>query len=112
MKRNKNRKSWRKDKFGMNIYVCRLKKVSKPKSNSSKREQISPKRHLHLLVKKDKNKVLELLRPGTFANLDTQPNDLPPFQVINCKGGRCLVRQQAWGKYVHWEVEHHRLKSA
>ena len=86
--------------------------MSKTKSNSSNRGPIPPKRHLHLLVQNDKNKVLELLHPGSFAKLDTQPNDLPPFQVINCKGGRCLVRQQAWGKYVHWEVEHHRLKSA
>ncbi len=56
--------------------------------------------------------VLELLPPGSFAKITDQPNDLPPFQVINCKGGRCWVRQQAWGRNVHWEVEHHRLKSA
>ena len=50
--------------------------------------------------------------PGSFAKFANQPNDFPPFQVIDCKGGRCRVRQQAWGRYVHWEVEHNRLKSA
>ncbi len=70
------------------------------------------KRNLNVLKNNEQNNVLELLPPGSFAKLDSQPNDLPPFQVINCKGGRCLVRQQTWGKYVHWEVEHHRLKSA
>ncbi|WP_143703393.1 hypothetical protein [Prochlorococcus marinus] len=65
------------------------------------------------MVSKNKNaEILDLLPPGSFAKLKNQPNDLPPFQVINCKGGRCLVRQQSWGKYVHWEVDHHRLKSA
>ena len=56
--------------------------------------------------------ILELLAPGSFATIENQPNDLPPFQVINCKGGRCWVRQQSWGRFVHWEVPHHRLKSA
>ena len=56
--------------------------------------------------------VVELLQPGSFVKLDNQPNDLPPFQIINCKGGRCLVRQQSWGKHVQWEVDHNRLKSA
>ena len=69
-------------------------------------------RKLRLIKNSNDSKVLQLLRPGSFAKLDDQPNDLPPFQVINCKGGRCLVRQQSWGKYIHWEVEHHRLKSA
>ncbi|MDP6833886.1 MAG: hypothetical protein QGG94_01860 [Prochlorococcaceae cyanobacterium ETNP1_MAG_9] len=69
-------------------------------------------RRLHLVPPIKKNNVLELLPPGSFAKLDNQPNDLPPFQVINCKGGRCLVRQQSWGRCVHWEVEHCRLKSA
>ncbi len=69
-------------------------------------------RLLKLVAPKNTHEILDLLPPGSFAKLDNQPNDLPPFQVINCKGGRCLVRQQAWGKYVHWEVEHHRLKSA
>jgi hypothetical protein len=32
--------------------------------------------------------------------------------VIHCRGGRCLVRQQAWGQHVQWEVEHQRLHSA
>ena len=56
--------------------------------------------------------VLELLPPGSFATLDNQPSDLPPFQVIECRGGRCLIRQQAWGRHVQWEVEHQRLHSA
>ncbi|WP_320666949.1 hypothetical protein [Prochlorococcus sp. MIT 1307] len=56
--------------------------------------------------------MLDLLAPGSFAKLENQPNDLPPFQVINCKGGRCWVRQQSWGRHVQWEVEHCRLKSA
>ena len=53
--------------------------------------------------------VLELLRPGSFVRLLDQPNDLPPFQLIHCRGGRCWVRQQAWGPFVHWEVAHRRL---
>ena len=57
-------------------------------------------------------KVVPLLRPGTFVTLENQPEDLPPFQLIQCRGGRCWVRQQAWGQYVHWEVEHDRLRAA
>ena len=53
--------------------------------------------------------VLELLRPGTFVRLRNQPTDLPPFQLIACRGGRCWVRQQAWGRLVQWEVEHRKL---
>ena len=68
--------------------------------------------HGHLTAKMQTGEVLELPHPGSFAKLENQPNDLPPFQVIDCKGGRCRVRQQAWGRYVHWEVEHNRLKSA
>ncbi len=86
--------------------------LAKIPSNSSNMEKIPKKRFLNLVQRHEGAKVLDLLPPGSFAKLDTQPNDLPPFQVINCKGGRCLVRQQSWGKYVHWEVEHHRLKSA
>ncbi|MEJ6584798.1 MAG: hypothetical protein QNK79_01015 [Synechococcus sp. ArSW.bin.68] len=58
------------------------------------------------------NRVLELLTPGSFVTLDNHPTDLPPFQVIECRGGLCWVRQQAWGKNVQWEVEHRRLTSA
>jgi hypothetical protein len=58
------------------------------------------------------SKVVPLLRPGTFVTLENQPADLPPFQLIQCRGGRCWVRQQAWGQYVHWEVEHERLRAA
>jgi hypothetical protein len=32
--------------------------------------------------------------------------------VIECRGGLCWVRQQAWGQNVQWEVEHRRLTSA
>jgi hypothetical protein len=53
--------------------------------------------------------VLELLRPGSFVRLLDQPSDLPPFQLIHCRGGRCWVRQQSWGPFVHWEVAHRRL---
>ena len=56
--------------------------------------------------------VLELLYPGSFVKLRNQPSDLPPFQLIQCRGGRCWVRQQAWGQQVHWEVEHRRLTTA
>lgn len=56
--------------------------------------------------------VLELLQPGAFVRLRNQPTDLPPFQVIHCRGGRCWVRQQAWGPLVHWEVEHRSLRPA
>ena len=56
--------------------------------------------------------MVPLLRPGTFVTLDNQPADLPPFQLIQCRGGRCWVRQQAWGQFVQWEVEHERLRAA
>ena len=64
------------------------------------------------LIEGESRNVLEILPPGSFANLENHPNDMPPFQVIHCKGGRCWIRQQAWGKYVQWEVEHHKLKAA
>ena len=56
--------------------------------------------------------VLELLRPGSFVKLRNQPSDLPPFQLIQCRGGRCWVRQQAWGSLVQWEVAHTHLTAA
>ncbi len=74
--------------------------------------EVTIKTPLNLVASIEKTNVLELLPPGSFATIDNQPNDLPPFQVIHCKGGRCWVRQQSWGKFVHWEVPHHRLKSA
>jgi hypothetical protein len=55
--------------------------------------------------------VVELLRPGSFVRLRNQPADLPPFQLIQCRGGRCWVRQQAWGTLVQWEVAHQQLTS-
>tara|TARA_B100001250_G_C19172040_1_gene517115 strand:- start:187 stop:447 length:261 start_codon:yes stop_codon:yes gene_type:complete len=66
----------------------------------------------HVLEGNKRPNLLELLRPGAFVRLENHPNDLPPFQLISCRGGRCLVRQQTWGEYIHWEVEHHRLESA
>ncbi len=80
--------------------------------NRSKCLQSTKQKRLRLLKNEAKDKILELLPPGSFAKLDDQPIDLPPFQIINCKAGRCLVRQQSWGQYVHWEVEHYKLKSA
>ncbi|MFM7236335.1 MAG: hypothetical protein ACKOYK_06135 [Cyanobium sp.] len=56
--------------------------------------------------------VLELLRPGTFVRLHDHPDDLPPFQLIHCRGGRCWVRQQSWGTLLHLEVAHRRLTAA
>jgi len=56
--------------------------------------------------------VIELLRPGSFVRLRNQPSDLPPFLLIHCRGGRCWVRQQSWGSWVHWEVAHRQLTQA
>ena len=56
--------------------------------------------------------VVELLRPGSFVRLYNQPRDLPPFQVIQCRGGRCWVRQQSWGQLVQWEVAHQQISTA
>lgn len=53
--------------------------------------------------------VLDLLQPGSFVKLRNQPRDLPPFELIRCRGGRCWVRQQAWGGAVQWEVSHRQL---
>jgi hypothetical protein len=55
---------------------------------------------------------VELLQPGSFVRLRDHPDDLPPFQLISCQGGRCWVRQQAWGTLVQWEVAHRRLTAA
>ncbi len=76
------------------------------------RSKKNNRRHLKILPRKHVGNHFELLYPGSFVKLENQPNDLPPFQLIACHGGRCLVRQQTWGKYIHWEVEHRRLKSA
>ena len=81
-----------------------------PRSHRPARNQAEQARHP--LTIESGQKVFELLPPGSFATLDNHPSDLPPFQVIHCRGGRCLVRQQAWGKHVQWEVEHQRLHSA
>ncbi|WP_320673964.1 hypothetical protein [Prochlorococcus sp. MIT 1341] len=84
----------------------------KPNKPSQQRKKQKGRKNLYGLYIAKSKKVLELLQPGCFVTLDNQPSDLPPFEVINCKGGRCWVRQQAWGQCVHWEVEHYRLKSA
>jgi hypothetical protein len=52
----------------------------------------------------------EALIPGSFVTLRNQPPDLPPFQLIHCRGGRCWVRQQSWGAMVQWEVAHRQLR--
>ena len=59
-----------------------------------------------------RGQVVALLHPGSFVVLHDHPDDLPPFQLIQCQGGRCWVRQQAWGRGVHWEVPHRRLLPA
>jgi hypothetical protein len=56
--------------------------------------------------------VFELLRPGSFVRLHDHPDDLPPFQLIHCRGGRCWVRQQSWGTLLHLEVAHRKLTAA
>jgi hypothetical protein len=56
--------------------------------------------------------VIELLRPGSFVRFHDHPEDLPPFQVIHCRGGRCWVRQQSWGTLLHLEVPHRQLTAA
>jgi len=78
---------------------------------SSRPTDMSAKQPPHRRCHNNSN-VLELLHPGTFVRIDNHPNDLPPFQVIECSGGFCLVRQQSWGQHVQWEVEHRRLRSA
>ncbi len=88
-----------------------LKDLSNKRTKTSQKKKISSNRFLHIVPKRPSAKILELFQPGSFVLLKNQPIDLPPFQLISCKGGTCLVRQQAWGKYIHWEVEHHRLKS-
>ncbi|QNI69818.1 hypothetical protein [Cyanobium sp. NS01] len=54
--------------------------------------------------------LIEALSPGSFVTLRNQPPDLPPFQLIQCRGGRCWVRQQSWGAMVQWEVAHRQLR--
>jgi hypothetical protein len=48
--------------------------------------------------------LVEILPPGSFVRLRNHPEDLPPFQLLQCRGGRCWVRQQSWGTLVQWEV--------
>ena len=55
--------------------------------------------------------VLQLLRPGSFVLLSDHPTDLPPFELLHCRGGSCWIRQQAWGKLIQLEVPHHRISS-
>ncbi len=86
--------------------------MSKKLKESIDSKEINEKRSQNLISMVNPNNILELLPPGSFATIKNQPNDLPPFQIINCKGGKCLVRQQSWGRHVQWEVPHHRLKSA
>ncbi len=86
--------------------------MSKKLRQTTKDDEFSFNSHFHIRSNLRTGEILELLPPGSFAKLENQPNDLPPFQVIDCKGGRCRVRQQSWGRYIHWEVEHNRLKSA
>jgi|688.fasta_scaffold210303_2 hypothetical protein len=66
----------------------------------------------HAAPSQDGVTVVQLLRPGSFVRLRNQPADLPPFQLIQCRGGRCWVRQQTWGALVQWEVAHQHLTSA
>jgi hypothetical protein len=54
-------------------------------------------------------KLVEILTPGTFVRLRNHPEDLPPFQLLQCHGGRCWVRQQSWGRLVQWEVSRRSL---
>ena len=86
--------------------------MSKKLRQTTNKDEFSLHSHFNIRSNVKTGEVLELLQPGSFAKLENQPNDLPPFQVIDCKGGRCRVRQQSWGRYIHWEVEHNRLKSA
>ncbi len=91
----------------------RIKKnVSGKRSKRTQTTKRSFERTFDLISLNRPKNLLRLLQPGSFVRLENHPNDLPPFQLISCKGGKCLVRQQTWGNYVHWEVEHHRLKSA
>ena len=94
------------------LLIIPHKAVTKKRSQQSAQRERANKNHIQILPRKPSPNILELLHPGTFVKLKNQPNDLPPFQLIACRGGRCFVRQQTWGKYIHWEVEHHRLKSA
>ncbi len=80
--------------------------------HQSESRKKSTKRTFHLFDGHQSRNLLRLLQPGAFVRLENHPSDLPPFQLISCRGGRCLVRQQSWGKNIHWEVEHHRLESA
>ena len=61
--------------------------------------------------RRQRAEVLELLRPGTFVRLSDHPNDLPPFELIQCRGGSCWIRQQAWGELIQLQVPHHQLSS-
>ena len=86
--------------------------MSNELTNSTDSKELSRKRANNLVPIVKNQRILDFLPPGSFATIENQPTDLPPFQVIHCKGGRCLVRQQSWGRYVQWEVPHHRLNSA
>ncbi len=93
------------------IHAHQIKVMGKPSYPFHQRKK-NTNQHLHVVSSKQCSNLFELLQPGSFVKLKNQPNDLPPFQLISCRGGRCWVRQQTWGKYIHWEVDHHRLKSA
>ena len=89
------------------------KKTGDPSGDSPSAKKIIPTASLSVSNHLSRSaKVVPLLSPGAFVTLENQPTDLPPFQLIQCRGGRCWVRQQAWGQFVHWEVEHERLRAA
>tara|TARA_Y100001970_G_scaffold294309_1_gene450307 strand:+ start:31046 stop:31294 length:249 start_codon:yes stop_codon:yes gene_type:complete len=82
-----------------------MPKKFKPKNKNSSR-------HLTIVPKFfNKDSTYKHL-PGTFVHLENQPKDMPPFEVLTCRGQRCFVRQQSWGNFIHWEVESYRLKAA
>lgn len=54
--------------------------------------------------------LVEMLPPGSFVQLHNHPEDLPPFQLLQCRGGRCWVRQQSWGTLVQWEVSRRSIR--
>ncbi len=83
---------------------------SKPKRPSP--PSASSRRRPAVAAAPSRENVVELLPPGSFVRLRNQPADLPPFQLIHCRGGRCWVRQQAWGSLVQWEVAHGQLTRA
>jgi hypothetical protein len=44
-----------------------------------------------------------------LVRLKDQPADMPDFVLEYCRGDRCWIRQQSWGREFNWGVKRSRI---